>query len=62
MGQTDGRVDGRTDGRTTERYIDPAPHAMPAVSIGNENVPEIITNNTINLFLNCYQHFANFKR
>ena len=29
--------------------------------IGNESVQKIIINNTINLFLNCNQHFANFK-
>jgi len=29
--------------------------------IGNESVPKIIMNDTLNLLLNCNQHFANFK-
>jgi len=29
--------------------------------IGNESVPKILRNNTINLFFNCNQHFGNFK-
>jgi len=28
-----GQTDRQTDGRTLDRFIDPAPHAMPAVSI-----------------------------
>ena len=28
--------------------------------IGNENVPKIITSNTINLFFKCNRHFGNF--
>ena len=28
---------------------------------GNESVPKIIINGTISLFLNCNQHFGNFK-
>ena len=30
-------------------------------AIGKERVRKIIINNTINLFLNCNQQFANFK-
>jgi len=31
-------------------------------AIGNENVPKIIINDTIQfIFLNCNQHFANFE-
>ena len=30
-------------------------------SIGNESVSKIIINNMMPLFLNCDQHFANFK-
>jgi len=28
---------------------------------GNDSVPKIIVNNTKNIFLNCNQHFADFK-
>ena len=31
------------------------------VSVGNESVPKTVINNTINYFLNCNQHFANFN-
>jgi len=34
---------------------------LPAVYTGNESVPKIIINYTIKLFLNCNQHFGNFK-
>ena len=30
-------------------------------SIGNEIVPKIIINNTINLLMKCNQYFGNFK-
>ena len=35
---------------------------LPGSTIGNESVPKIIINNTINFvfFLNCNQHFAKF--
>jgi len=33
MQKWDGRTDRRTDGRTPNSFIDPAPHAMPAVSV-----------------------------
>ena len=32
-----------------------------SISIGNESVPEIIINDNKKFFLNCYQHFGNFK-
>ena len=31
------------------------------VAISNESVPQIVKNNAINNFLNCNQHFCNFK-
>ena len=39
-------------------------HSIIVLSVvtGNESVPKFIVNNTINLFfLNCNQHFGNFK-
>ena len=39
-----------------------APIIVLSVVIGKESVPKFIVNNTINLFfLNCNQHFGNFK-
>jgi len=32
-----------------------------AESTGNESVPKIIINDTINSFLSCNHHFGNFK-
>jgi len=29
--------------------------------VGNERVPKITINDTIKFFLNCNQHFVNFK-
>jgi len=31
------------------------------IDTGNESVPKIAIDNTINYFLNCNQHFGNFK-
>jgi len=47
-------------------YIDRVPKTKARdhyaiISIGNESVPKIIINNTVNLFLNRNQHFGNFK-
>jgi len=52
--------------RYTERRMGPAALMCPDSfvdrgTIGNETVPKIIVNNTINLFLNCSQHFGKFK-
>ena len=37
------------------------PFFYPRDAVGNESVPKIIINDTIFFFLNCNQHFANFK-
>jgi len=37
--RTHRQTHGQTDGQTPERHIDPAPHTMRAVSMGNESVP-----------------------
>jgi len=37
------------------------PHLPYSFNAGNESVPKVVVNNTTNLFLNCFQHFANFK-
>jgi len=34
--------------------------SMLQPAVGNENLPKIIINNTINYFLNCNQHSGNF--
>jgi len=34
---------------------------LSITAIGNESVPKVIISDTINLFLNCNQHCANFK-
>jgi len=31
-GRTDGQTDGQTDGRTLNRFVDPVPHTMRAMS------------------------------
>jgi len=32
-----------------------------AILCGTKVLPKVITNDTVNLFLNCNQHFRNFK-